>query len=610
MAVRGLDRLKSKMLKPFRHLLLVFGWAVSLFFVGQNIGVLPPWAVLLGVVVFSVPMALFSLYLSTVRKIRNLAGIAPAGWLYRLLGGRLIATFFWIVASVVTTFVLLLQFRTYTTVEWLGFFAVVPLFYGVYWVLHRALRSELKPYLHVAEALRLARFVTPFLAVVVYFMVLQVSGGLPEVWSLGEAVELRRGELVSSNGSALVVELAHLVAFYDGARLFVASQIGAEGWALAYLVFGVCAWLVFFNAASLLSSFFVPRHEYRRLFARLSDADEPPPVEVGRVFISSAIATFVLLFIAVPTFNVLEQHARQQGHVFSETRLQLETVVVLIDGHPYRPGVVQAISDLKLDIARQLDDLQPQLVASLHSGFDQLEENVEPFLDWYYQLSSEYLRGLNLMRGGLEDYVGNKLEGFLQQDNPFGEFESLLAEAIALREDLETRFAAESAVLLERYRLTLPDEAPHIVAQEFSLEGLINLPAPDEIIGFGTRVGAGGAAGAVTTLIVAKVVSKLYAKGLLKLAIQPLAKALLTRTSVLGLSTVAGGGIGSVVPGLGTAVGAGVGAVVGLIAGVVIDYGLLKLEEQLSRDSFREQLIETIREAREEFLGEINPGNF
>jgi hypothetical protein len=585
-----------------RFLLLALPWAAGLYVLGRHITTVPPWAVFLGVVTFSVPVVLSSLYLVTVRKIQYLAGFASQGWIYRLLCRRVLATLGWTAWAIASTFFLLLQFRAYTPGEWLGFFAVIPLFFGTYWLVHRAVRSELKPYRQVADALRIARRITPFVALVVYVAVLQAAGGLPEVGSLGEAIALRRGESAAApGGSALVYELTQFMAYFDGARLFVSAQVGAQGtaWALAVLALG--GWVLFFNAALMLSCFLVPRQEYRRVFARLSDADEPPHPESARVILTSAIATLVVVFVALPTFAALELRARQQAPEITDARAQLETVVVLIDGHPYRPEVLPALEDLQLGVVRQLDELQLQLAASLATAFDRMEANVDPFLDWYYQLSAEYLRTLNLMRGQLQGYVGSKLEAHLQQGDPFGEFKRLLSEAMSLHEELQARFATESAALLARHKLALPDGTPLRIVQEVSLSNAVELPSPDETISFGMRAGTG----VITTAVVTKVMAKLYAKGVLKLASQPLAKAALTRAAAVGGGMAGGAAIGSVVPIVGTAAGAVIGAGVGLLAGIGMDYGLLKLEEALGRDEFRAQLLEAIGEVRAELLKDM-----
>lgn len=229
-----------------RFLCLALPWAAGIYLMGRYITILPPWAVYFGVLVFSFPVVLSSLYLVTVRKTQNLAGFTSEGWIYRLVGGRFVATIYWTVWGVISTFFLLLQFRAYTPGEWLGFFIVIPLFYGAYRLLQHAVRSELKPYRQVADALRIARHVTPFVALLVYVVLLQATGGLPEVNTLGEAIALRRGELTHPTGSVLVYELGQLMAYYDGARLFMAVQIGAQDTGLALAIFMLGSWVLFF----------------------------------------------------------------------------------------------------------------------------------------------------------------------------------------------------------------------------------------------------------------------------------------------------------------------------------------------------------------------------
>lgn len=589
-------------------LCLALPWATGIYFLGSHITTLPPWGIFAGVVVFSLPVILSSLYLVTVRKTQNLAGFASQGWIYRLAGGRVVATLFWTVWAILSTFFLLLQFRAYTPAEWLGFFIVIPLFYGIYRLLHRVVRSELKPYRQVADALRIARRVTPFIALIVYVVLLQAIGGLPVVDTLGEAIELRRGIPPDPGGSVLVYELGQFMAYYDGARLFLAAQAGAQGTGVALAMVLLGSWVLFFNASAMLSCFLVPPGEYRRVFARLTDADDPPFPETSRIALTSAIATLVVFFVALPAFAAFESRARQYSQAFNDARAHIETIVVLIDGHPYRPEVVHELKHLQMEVASQLEVIRPQLLVSLEAAFERMENNVDPFLDWYYQLNAEYLRMLNLMRGQLEDFVGSRMKEYLQYGDPFGEFEAQLTQAVALHEQLQSRFSEQSAALLDRHKMALSDEAPFRVAQELSLCSLLEFPAMDETIPFTMRAGTGGTAGIVTSAVVANVVAKIYAKGVVKMAAKPLAKALVMRAAAVGGGMASGAAIGSAVPGVGTVAGAAVGAGVGLVVGVGMDYGLLKLEEALSREAFREQLLEAIREVRAEYLMHLNEG--
>jgi hypothetical protein len=57
-----------------------------------------------------------------------------------------------------------------------------------------------------------------------------------------------------------------------------------------------------------------------------------------------------------------------------------------------------------------------------------------------------------------------------------------------------------------------------------------------------------------------------------------------------------------VVPGAGTIVG---GVIGGALAGVFVDKVLLKLEEAISREDFKKEILGSIRESRDKFKSEL-----
>ncbi len=70
---------------------------------------------------------------------------------------------------------------------------------------------------------------------------------------------------------------------------------------------------------------------------------------------------------------------------------------------------------------------------------------------------------------------------------------------------------------------------------------------------------------------------------------------------------LAGGAIGSVVPLVGTTLGAAIGGVVGALAtGVTVEYLILKLEEQISRSAFQDQILSAINAAEADFLAGLS----
>ena len=145
------------------------------------------------------------------------------------------------------------------------------------------------------------------------------------------------------------------------------------------------------------------------------------------------------------------------------------------------------------------------------------------------------------------------------------------------------------------------------IASMTSLEDILQpsfhqdfIPAAPRFLG--ASGGSATVAGGVGATIAQKVKTKMLAKLVLKVAAKAPLKALASKAvGSAAAAAAAGAAAGSAVPGLGTAVGAVGGAVVGLGTGIAIDGALLELEEALSRDDFRREIVTAIHEARREF---------
>jgi hypothetical protein len=245
-------------------------------------------------------------------------------------------------------------------------------------------------------------------------------------------------------------------------------------------------------------------------------------------------------------------------------------------------------------------------------AFAKMESNVDAFLDWYYQLSAEYLRVTKLLSGDIENYLAEKLAENLGDGKPFKDFDIAVTKAFAQRDSASMEHQETIRRILERNQAEVPDGTHVRVVQKLSLVDLGSLPPAPELVKLETRLGVGGAAGVVTSLVVQKIVGKVAGKGIFKLAVASAGK-LLTGKAVgaaggAASGAAAGAAIGSVIPGIGTVVGAAVGGVVGgILVGLAVDKGLLMLEEAVNRENFKQEIISVIRETKEEFMASLHP---
>ena len=595
------------------YLLLAAAWGYAIHYFGREFTIRAPWIVFLGVVLFSVPVVLSGLYLNTTKKTRNLAVYDRTGLLYRILSGRILATFIWSIWAVITTFFVLLQFHSYSTWEWAGFFLVVPLFWLVHTIVRSFVGGQIKPYLASATAIRAARRITPIVATIAYFAVLYSYSfaEFPQHQTLGEAISYAKSRGRESTGSALIFELVQYQAYYDGAKYYILGQFHGDQAIWTFLLLSIGSYVIFFSASTMLSCFAIPPREYRRVFSPLSDADIPPQMTGWDFWLTSAIFSFVILFVLLPIFTSVEQKIRNDNELFVEARKKADFLVVQIDGAYYLPGTPDELRDIQLKVLRRMDSLLPDLDRELDRAFATTEANVDPFLDWYYTLKAEYLRTLNLLAGNFEAHLAEKLTEHLQHGAPFKAFEAKVTEALTLQNEIQAEFIREAQAVLARKRVEPPEDVNLVVVQKMALSQVLTLPEHRDMLAIEKRLGLSGGAGVIAAVATKKIIAKVAAKGTLKIAGTALAK-MIGGKAVAGFGAAAGGAaagaaIGSVVPGIGTAIGGIIGGFVGAVtAGVAVDKGFLLLEDYFGRNQFREDLLSAIRETRAAFEAELH----
>jgi len=584
-------------------------WAGCTFALGKSFAGYHLWFVVLSVFLFSVPVALGRIYQGTVSKIRKLAEFASHGRLYRIISGRILRIIFWVAWALVSSFFMLVQFHTYSSLEWIAFFLVAPVFYAVFSTCRHFLAQELKDYLVVSRSLQWAGILTPVVMFVVYVIILTLGGNVPSYDSLQAAIDAQKPAVADMTGSATVREVSQWLAIYVGAKAFALGNLAAHGSMLALLIIASGSLVVFFNACAMLSCFIIPSQEYRRIFGPLTDDPVPPPVKPLRIAAISAVVTFLALFIYVPLFAGLEAWMPS-----TEPYMEL---VERVGSELVKKGTIARIQDAKLYAAREAERRYETSLARVEGeadrAFDHMEHNVDSFLDWYYSLPAEYARIAKLLTGKLEDYLKDKLTQYLLQGDPFRGVQAALNSALVDHKSLQEEYSRTVKKIIGENRVSESGRGFHVI-QDMSLEEAFNLPVHQDIIDFQKRMlggaGAGVVAGTITAVITGKIVSKIVGKATLKKAAQVLAKVVASKAAGsaggAAAGAAAGAAIGSVVPGAGTAVGAIIGGIAGgVITGVTVDKLFLMLEEALSRADFKRELIDSIEAARNEFKSKL-----
>jgi len=566
--------------RPFFFKSLI--WLALTFLIANQFATDAFWIVVLSVFLFSIPISLCGIYGNTVHQIRRLTIFAEKGRLYKLISGRPLKVILWICWALGASFFMLVQFHTYSSLEWFVFFTVVPVFWSVYIITRRLIVHEIKPYLVTDMALRWARRLSPLIMLVIYVVLIVHFGNTPEYPSVQKAIDAQKAAVADMTGSAVVMEVSWYLANYEGFKAYAIGRLGEQDafWALALL--GIGGLVVFYNACAMLSCFLIPGTEYRRIFGPLSDADKPQPLSNSRIAAIVAVFTFLALFIYVPMFGYIEAYVQQTPQI-AKARQNAESYIIpkleQIDDALFKPGTLAQLQDARLEALRNVEISLVHLDSQADLAFDHLETRVDSYLDWYYSLVGEYARIANLLIGELEDYMSEKLEESFQQGEAFREVQAAIDNALVSHENALKIYQHTAEKIMKENRI-IPSGSPIQVIQQMSLKDVLNPPIHQDIIGLQHRMAAGGGGGAlagvITAVVIKKIIGKIASKSVLKIAAKALTKVVVSKTAGTaagaGAGAISGAAVGSVIPVLGTATGAAVGGIIGAIgAGVTVD---------------------------------------
>ena len=598
----------------FKSLLLM----AIIYFIVSKFAVSRFWIVVLGVFLFSIPICICGIYTNTIHKISRLSHFSKQGLLYRLLSGRYLAIIFWIAWSIGSSFFMLIQFHTYDSFQWKVFFLTIPVFWCVFTLSKRLIVEELKPYLVINTALEWSRWLCPFIMLIIYIVLNLYFGETRHYSSIIDAIDNKKFAVADMTGSDLVLEFSQSLAFYDGIKAYALSRFGDHETIWYLLILSVGGLIVFFNACAMLSCLLIPKEEYLRLFAPLSATDKPEPLSASRIAVISAIATFLIFFIYLPIFSYIEAGVQSNG--INTFRQATESYITLnleqIDNTYFKSGTLDKLNNAKAKALQDLhkfDNSLANLDNLIDTAFKKLESNVDAYLDWYYSLEGEYGRIGNLLIGELDNYMKEKLEDYLQQQDAFRDVQATITDTIALHDEVQKEYEKTAKNIMAENRID-PAYFSVDVRQHISLENALKAPIHKDIINLKNRLmlsaGGGAVVGLITATVGKKIIAKVAGKAVLKTASKALFKVFASKTvgSAGGAAAGAATGavIGSIIPGIGTAIGAGVGgAAGGIAAGLAVDAVILKLDEEMNRQEFKNEMLTSINATRLEFKSEL-----
>ena len=583
-----------------------------IYLMAKTLSVNEFWLVPLSVLVFSVPICLAGLYTITIRKTQQAALFVQKGWVYRLFLGRTFKTVLWILWSMLSAFYMLIQFQFYQAADWVMFFLVVPIFYALYLFFSRIFAHEYKAYLVTNMALTWASWCASMLMLLAYLVFLLNYSDIPFYSSLSIALTAQKTAVAGIANNALVWHALQYLADFEAVKIYALGQLSLINKPWALLALALANFVIFYNACKMLSCLLIPRHEYLRIVAPLTDTEQPVVIAKSSIAVVSAVFTFSILFIYLPLFATLESVALQSPEL-QAFREDVEQKIIRIDDGFYRSGVLLELRQAQLQALQKNEIALVTLDAQVDRAFDRLIANVDGYLDWYYSLGAEYARIGHLMVGNFEPYMIQQLQNSLHQGDAFKGVQYALDKALKTHKQAAEEYRQVAKQILAHNRVKHIVSKAQVV-QTLTTNDIVQVPLHEDMINLQSRLGGSGAAatvGAIGGFVVTKIIAKVASKTTFKFAVKGVGKLAISKAAGAAGGASAGAAtgavIGSVIPGAGTVIGAVFGGIIGGIAtGLVIDKGLIELESYLNRESFKQAILSAINEARTEFKSRLN----
>lgn len=397
-------------------------------------------------------------------------------------------------------------------------------------------------------------------------------------------------ETAQSVECPLVGQLVGLFAALDEGTWTLAQQLipglpGAE-WRLA-------AWLLFLLQLGLLPAALTSCYfgilglvEDKRRRADSFIGDSP----VGKTFIVT-----ILVLAALSMYPVMKLRDLRPED-FKPTHLDL---VKQIDPCRQQPEITsqakQAQTALNDDIRARSEafkrDMRERIGEKVDALFRPVEAGVEPYLDWYYTVIGEYERLAALAVGNFPELMMDQLNTHLFESTGFSNalartVDNLNAETI----DGMSGIAPAIHEQLKSYMDANPCFAPSA-----NPETLIMPTFRNDIIRSSVAVSGGVAAGTAT--LAAATVAKIAAKKSVQAAATLAAK---TAAKKGGSALIAATGGAAVCAG--SVIGAPAAPVCGMVAAlaawIVIDKVAIEIDETITRDEMRADILAAIEEQK------------
>ncbi len=574
------------------RVLLSAGLALAVFHLPFLIGNGLPYY-LLSAAAFTVPLAGYSLYRISLYKGKRIRDYDDSSMLYRFLCSRRFAYLASIIAAVAISLALPVAVYLFSPAEYIAFMSAA-LAAALMSALCRAMAvGRLRIYREAAADYHLARadaWILAFCTVIVYPFI---------AYFLRDAVlslPFCPGDIGRLGYSGAVTVIATVLdSFLRMSGMVLGSRtasIMADDAFLALFVV-ICQGGILILALSRAAIFFsLGRDRLKVITEPLAGSSRA--ISLRSIVLAAIISMAVMAGIA--SVAVDSEVADAVGRASVEMVETVEVAVDEIDGILYRKGTMLLIGEVGESFAAKT---KAELEAIVDDYFDDMAAGVDVYLDWYYSIGGQYSQLWNMVKGmltdGVEEAVGSLMEEKMSElINPGCDINADISAVIAANDGL---FRDAVGLILDENRIVEKDSEEYVVTATASLEDLVTGNLPDTLFTPSLHAAFGIGTGAASGIIIGRIAKRSIQSAAGRLAVKAASKPI--------VSKLGGAKIGTALGSLAGPLGSLVGFAGGVVAGEVVSWATIKLDESLNRGDYRDSILDDIEAMRQETLLQI-----
>jgi len=535
------------------------------------------------IVVLAIPSMAGLWHRSAMRRLARIHQFAPERWLGRWSARRVLGQVGGALVAVALSAAVVLQSPFFGISEW-ALLAVVPLLFLA--LRHAALTRAGPLYSRDAYAAsgasRLAHLLTVSVLLVAWLVVRYVTAADADRPIAELVYELQAGWPQVETATA---RWAVDAGAWTQATLAMLDGPGSASWWRVLIALFVLPLTVFVYATWSAAGASLEVAAWRRMLgASLTDAEVPPRIALRRL-VAYGVASIAATAIGVLVFAQADAALGRQERFLALAALpQCERIGARV----YSLGTFAKVQAYDSVLEERMASRRTTACARIAEVGRVAERNVDAYLDWYFSLGGDWTRFALMFAGDVESLLEVKFNKLVAADP---RIVSLIGEL-----QLDQHYLLEVASvgrnglvdLLEQQRLVLDERQCKVVTE--AGKGIAALPRYD---GLRTRMIASAATGVVAGAIAGRLTARAMQRASMQAAGKVLgratAKRSLSRLGSAGAGVAAGALAGSVVPGVGTVAGAA--------AGLAADVAMLAVEEKLTRQDMRRDLLAAIDES-------------